>query len=147
VRRDPRLALSVVELANHYRMAMLQAGVVEERPDERCRYMYPISVKYTGASFPSCGPDRTWFVIAMEPAAGPTLGSFHNPSATEQRSDRPHRLLLTRVNAALSPALGLLASSRQAGAAHSLRAFRSGVNGVPAAAVEPRENSNQGAPR
>lgn len=101
MRRDPRLALSVVELANPYRMAMLQGPVVEERPDERCRYMYPISVKYTGASFPSCGPDRTWFVIAMEPAAGPTLGSSTTPALPSNGSDRPQRLLLTRASGRL----------------------------------------------
>jgi PPOX class probable F420-dependent enzyme len=34
MRRDPRVALSVADLANPYRMAMLQGRVIEERPDE-----------------------------------------------------------------------------------------------------------------
>lgn len=79
MRRDPRVALSVIDQANPYRMAMLQGRVVEERPDEGCRYMDPISVKYTGAPFPSRGPDRVCFVIAIERAAGRTLGFIHNP--------------------------------------------------------------------
>ena len=79
MRRDPRVALSVADLANPYRMAMLQGLVVEERPDEGCRYMDPISVKYTGARFPSRGPDRVCFVIALERAAAQTLGFVHNP--------------------------------------------------------------------
>jgi PPOX class probable F420-dependent enzyme len=90
MRRDPRVALSVVDhgeelragarFANPYRMAMLQGRVVEERGDEGCRYMDPISIKYTGAPFPSRGPDRVCFVIAVEHAAGRTLGFAHNPT-------------------------------------------------------------------
>jgi PPOX class probable F420-dependent enzyme len=80
MRRDPRVALSVVDLDNPYRMAMLQGRVVEERPDEGCRYMDPISIKYTGAPFPSRGPDRVCFVIAVERAAARTLGFAHNPA-------------------------------------------------------------------
>jgi PPOX class probable F420-dependent enzyme len=79
MRRDPRVALSVADLANPYRMAMLQGRVVEERPDEGCRLMDPISIKYTGAPFPSRGPDRVCFVIAVERAAGRTLGFVHGP--------------------------------------------------------------------
>src|SRR5919205_2809746 len=44
MRRDPRVGLSVVDLENPYRMAALQGRVVEERPDEGCRYMDPISM-------------------------------------------------------------------------------------------------------
>ena len=69
MRRDPRVALSVVDLANPYRMASLQGRVIEVRPDEGCRYMDPISFKYTGAPFPRRGPDRVCFVIAVEKAA------------------------------------------------------------------------------
>jgi hypothetical protein len=47
MRRDPRVAMSVTDTANPYRMAAIQGGVVEVRPDEDCRYMDPISVKYT----------------------------------------------------------------------------------------------------
>jgi PPOX class probable F420-dependent enzyme len=82
MRRDPRVGLSVVDATNPYRMAMLQGRVVEERPDEGCRYMDPISVKYTGAPFPSRGADRLCFVIAVAQAASRTLGFVHNPGAT-----------------------------------------------------------------
>ncbi len=66
MRRDPRVALSVTDMANPYRMAAIQGRVTEVRPDDGCRYMDPISVKYTGAPFPSSGPDRVCFVIAVE---------------------------------------------------------------------------------
>jgi hypothetical protein len=77
MRRDPRVALSVVDLANPCRMAMLKGRVVEERADEDCRYMDPISTKYTGAPFPSGGPDRVCFAIAVERHAAGTLGFVH----------------------------------------------------------------------
>jgi PPOX class probable F420-dependent enzyme len=80
MRRDPRVALSVTDSENPYRMAAIQGRVVEIRPDEGCRYMDPISYKYTGAPFPSRGPDRVCFVIAVEKAAQRTLGFTHNPA-------------------------------------------------------------------
>ena len=79
LRRDKRVALSVHDISNPYRMATLQGRVVEERPDEGCGDMDPISVKYTGAPFPSRGPDRVCFVIAIEPVAQHTLRFVHKP--------------------------------------------------------------------
>jgi len=61
-------------------MAAPQGRVVEERRDEGCRYMDPISHKYTNAPFPSRGPDRVCFVVAIEKARAHTLGFVHNPS-------------------------------------------------------------------
>ena len=79
MRRDPMVAMSVTDMANPYRMAAIQGRVVEVRPDEGCRYMDPISVKYTGAPFPSRGPDRVCFVIAVKSSAARTLGFIHSP--------------------------------------------------------------------
>ena len=79
MRRDPRVALSVNDMANPYRMAAIQGRVVEVRPDEDCRYMDSISIKYTSAPFPSRGPGRVCFVIAVEKAAQRTLAFVHNP--------------------------------------------------------------------
>jgi PPOX class probable F420-dependent enzyme len=79
MRRDHRVALSVIDRENPYRMASLQGRVLEVRPDEGCRYMDPISVKYTGAPFPSRGPDRLCFVVEIEKARQTTLGFVHNP--------------------------------------------------------------------
>jgi PPOX class probable F420-dependent enzyme len=80
MRRDPRVALSVTDRDNPYRMAAIQGRVIEVRPDEGCAYMDPISYKYTGAPFPSRGPDRVCFVIAVEKAAQSTLGFTHSPA-------------------------------------------------------------------
>jgi PPOX class probable F420-dependent enzyme len=81
MRREPRVSMSVVDGENPYRMAALQGRVLEERPDEGCRYMDPISIKYTGAPFPSRGADRICFVIGIEKAAVRTLGFRHAPGA------------------------------------------------------------------
>jgi Pyridoxamine 5'-phosphate oxidase len=70
LRRGPRVAMPDL------------AGV---RPGERCRGMDPISFQYTGAAFPSSGPDRVCFVIAGEKAAGPTLGFARHPPRDGQR--------------------------------------------------------------
>src|SRR6202007_2686692 len=41
--REPRVAMSVTDLENPYRMAAIQGRVVEVRPDEGCGFMDPIS--------------------------------------------------------------------------------------------------------
>jgi len=79
MRRDPRVGLSVSDPANPYRMAAIQGRVVEIRPDPDCRFMDPISFKYTSAPFPSRGPHRVCFVIAVERAAQRTLDFVHDP--------------------------------------------------------------------
>jgi PPOX class probable F420-dependent enzyme len=78
MRRDPCVGLSVSDLSNPYRVATIQGRVIEMRPDEGCRYMDPISIKYTGAPFPSRGPDRVCFVIAADKARAHTLRFVHN---------------------------------------------------------------------
>jgi PPOX class probable F420-dependent enzyme len=81
MRNDPRVALSVTDSDNPYRMAAIQGRVVEIRLDEDGRYMDPIARKYTSAPFPSSrGPDRLCFVIAVEKAVQRTHDFTHNPS-------------------------------------------------------------------
>jgi PPOX class probable F420-dependent enzyme len=80
MRREPRVGLSVSDLANPYRMATVQGRVVEMRDDEDCRYMDPISFKYTNAPFPARGPGRVCFVIAVLRAHQRTLGFTHDPA-------------------------------------------------------------------
>lgn len=78
--RDPRVALSVTDLENPYRMAAIQGRVVEVRPDEDCQHMDRLSYKYTGKLFPVRGPGRVCFVIAVEKAAQRTLNFTHDPA-------------------------------------------------------------------
>jgi PPOX class probable F420-dependent enzyme len=79
MRRDPRVGISVADLANPYRMASVQGRVVEVRQDTDGRYMDPVSVKYTGRPFPHRGAGRVCFVIAAEKAGNATLGFTHDP--------------------------------------------------------------------
>jgi hypothetical protein len=81
LRRDPRVGLPVTDLGNPYRTAALQGRVSEVRGDEDCRYMDPISIKYTSAPFPSRGPGRVCFVIAIEKPGQRTLAFEHEPGA------------------------------------------------------------------
>ena len=83
MRRDPRVGLSVVDLADPYRIASLQGRVIEIRPDEGCRYMDPISFKYTNGPFPSRGPDRVCLFIAVEKARQTTLRFVHDPAESD----------------------------------------------------------------
>ena len=80
--RDPRVSMSVTDGSNPYRMAAVQGRVVEVRSDEDCKYMDALSIKYTNKPFPSRGPDRVCFVIAVEKAAQRTLGFVHDPGAS-----------------------------------------------------------------
>lgn len=81
--RDPRVALSVTDLADPYRMASVQGRVVEIRPDEDYRHMDRIAVKYTSAPFPSRASGHVAFVIGATKAYQRTLSWFtHAPGAS-----------------------------------------------------------------
>ena len=51
-KRDPRLALSIVNFHNPYEEVQLRGRVVERRPDPDLKVMDAISHKYTGKPFP-----------------------------------------------------------------------------------------------
>ena len=90
MRADPRVALSVIDFANPYRMAAVQGVVVEIRPDHDCRYMDPIAVKYTSRPFPARGPDRVCFVIEPRRAGERRLEWLeHRPGGYAPDRDRP----------------------------------------------------------
>ncbi len=77
--RDSRVSLSVADRDDPYRMAAVQGRVVEVRDDEDCRYMDPISVKYTSKPFPARGPGRCCFVIEALWAGDRQLGFTDDP--------------------------------------------------------------------
>ena len=77
--RNPRVALSVCDLANPYRMAALQGRVIEVRDDTDGVIMDAISRKYTSIPFPVRGPGRVCFVIEIDKGAAKTLGFVHDP--------------------------------------------------------------------
>ena len=81
-RRDPRVALSIVDFDDPYREAQLRGRVVERRPDPDLRIMDPISNKYTAHPFPFRKPEgRVALVIEVETVRYTQLPFTHTPGA------------------------------------------------------------------
>jgi PPOX class probable F420-dependent enzyme len=81
-RRDPRVALSIVNFHNPYEEAQLRGRVVERRPDPDLKCLDPISHKYTGKPFPMRGPEgRVALIIEIEKARYTKLPFEHTPAA------------------------------------------------------------------
>jgi PPOX class probable F420-dependent enzyme len=79
-RRDPRVALSVVDFYDPYKEAQLRGRVVERRPDSDFNYMDPISHKYTGKPFPFRNPEgRVVLVIEIDKVRYAKLPFEHTP--------------------------------------------------------------------
>lgn len=79
-RRDPRVALSIVDHDNPYEEVQLRGRVVERRPDPDLTIMDPISHKYTGKPFPMRGYEgRVALVIEVDRARYMKLPFAHTP--------------------------------------------------------------------
>lgn len=81
-KRDPRVALSIVDFHDPYKEVQIRGRVVERRPDPELKVMDPISLKYTGKPFPFRNPEgRVALMIAAEKARYAKLPFEHTPSA------------------------------------------------------------------
>jgi len=79
-RRDPRVALSIVDMDDPYTEAQLRGRVVERRPDGEFVVMDAISHKYTGQPFPLRNPEgRIALVIEVDRARYAKLPFQHTP--------------------------------------------------------------------
>ena len=79
-RRDPRVALSIVDFHDPYMEAQLRGRVVERRPDPELTVMDPISQKYIGKPFPMRGYEgRVALVIEVDKARYTKLPFEHTP--------------------------------------------------------------------
>jgi PPOX class probable F420-dependent enzyme len=79
-RRDPRVALSIVDFHDPYSEAQIRGRVVEFRPDPELKLMDPISHKYIGRPFPMRSPeDRVALIIEVEKARYAKLPFEHTP--------------------------------------------------------------------
>jgi PPOX class probable F420-dependent enzyme len=66
-RRDPRVALSIVDSDDPYSEVQIRGRVVERRPDPQLKTLDPISHKYTGKPFPFRNPEeRVALIIEVE---------------------------------------------------------------------------------
>jgi PPOX class probable F420-dependent enzyme len=82
LRRDPRLALSVVDFHDPYEEAQIRGRVVEFRDDSRFEIIDEISHKYTGKPFPFRNPEgRVALIIKVEKARYTKLPFQHTPPA------------------------------------------------------------------
>jgi PPOX class probable F420-dependent enzyme len=79
-RRDPRVALSIVDVHDPYQEAQLRRRVFERHPDGDFKYMDAISLKYTGKPFPFRSPEgRVTLVIEIDKARYTKLSFEHMP--------------------------------------------------------------------
>jgi hypothetical protein len=79
-RRNPRIALSIVNFENPYEEVRLRGRVVERRPDTEFKTLDSISHKYFGKPFPMRSPvGRVALTIAVEKARYTTLPFERTP--------------------------------------------------------------------
>jgi PPOX class probable F420-dependent enzyme len=79
-RRDPRVALSVVDFGNPYEEVQIRGRVIERRPDPELKVMDPISHKYIGKPFPMRGYEgRVALIIEVEKERYTKLPFQHTP--------------------------------------------------------------------
>jgi len=79
-RRDPRVALSIVDFTNPYEEVQIRGRVIERRPDPDLKIMDPISHKYTGKPFPFRNPEaRVALIIEVGKERYTKLPFEHTP--------------------------------------------------------------------
>jgi PPOX class probable F420-dependent enzyme len=79
-RRDPRVALSIVDFINPYEEVQIRGHIIERRPDPDLKTMDPISHKYTEKPFPFRAPEgRVALIIEVEKARYTKLPFEHTP--------------------------------------------------------------------
>ncbi len=79
-RRDPRVALSIVDFDNPYEEVQIRGRVIERRPDPELKTMDSISHKYTGKPFPMRSPEgRVALIIEVDKERYTKLRFEHTP--------------------------------------------------------------------
>jgi PPOX class probable F420-dependent enzyme len=79
-RRDPRVALSIVDFDNPYEEVQIRGRVIERRPDPELKVMDAISHKYIGKPFPMRSPEgRVSLIIEVDKARYTKLPFQHTP--------------------------------------------------------------------
>ena len=80
-KRDPRVAISMIDFKDPYMEAQLRGRVVEHRSDSDLTILDAISVRYTGKPFPMRGyEDRVALVIEIDKVRYLKLPFEHTPS-------------------------------------------------------------------
>jgi hypothetical protein len=82
-RRDPRVALSIVDFHDPYLEAQLRGRVVERRPDPAFQVKDVTARKYTGKAFPWRNPEgQVILVIEVDRAKFAKLPFTHAPQGS-----------------------------------------------------------------
>ena len=80
-RRDPRVAVSIVDFTNPYEEVQIRGKVIERRPDSDFKMMDAISHKYTGKPFPFRSPEgRVALIIEIDKVRYTKLPFEHTPA-------------------------------------------------------------------
>jgi PPOX class probable F420-dependent enzyme len=80
--RDPRVAISMVDVRDPYSEVQIRGRVVERRPDTDFKLIDPISNKYIGKPFPMRSPEnRIALIIEVEKERYTKLPFEHTPPA------------------------------------------------------------------
>jgi PPOX class probable F420-dependent enzyme len=78
-KRDPRVAVSIVDFTNPYEELQIRGRVVERRPEPQFKTLDGYSHKYTGKPFPFRSPGQIALVIEVEKARYEKLPFQHTP--------------------------------------------------------------------
>lgn len=79
-KRDPRVALSIIDFTNPYEEVQIRGHVVEHRPDPEMKTIDLISHKYTGKPFPfRTYEGRVALVVEVDKARYMKLPFEHTP--------------------------------------------------------------------
>jgi PPOX class probable F420-dependent enzyme len=65
-KRDPRVALSIVDFHNPYEEVQIRGRVIERRPEPNLKTLDGYSHKYTGKPFPFRNPGQIALIIEAE---------------------------------------------------------------------------------
>src|SRR5215475_9119609 len=80
-RRDPRIAISIVDFDDPYNEAQLRGRVIEHRSDHDLKAADLVSLKYTGKPFPWRSPEgRVALIIEIDKARHLKLPFKHEAS-------------------------------------------------------------------
>jgi PPOX class probable F420-dependent enzyme len=79
-KRDPRIALSIVDFDNPYEEVQIRGQVVERRPDADLKTLDSVSHKYIGKPFPMRGYEgRVALIVEVEKERYTKLPFQHTP--------------------------------------------------------------------
>jgi PPOX class probable F420-dependent enzyme len=79
-KRDPRVAVSIVDYTNPYEELQIRGRVVERRAEPQLKTLDGYSHKYTGKPFPFRSPGQIALVIEVEKARYEKLPFQHTPA-------------------------------------------------------------------